>query len=885
MISNPTKVIVGAVGAVGVITTIALLHPTSIVFYEILGGAIVVILLLLLAYRALLKWVAARKAMPFSQTVTRAAGSTPNSISAVANRAKLDDLRRNFESGVAKFNAAGKDLYRLPWYLIIGEPGSGKTEAIRHSGIAFPPGLHDQLQGAGGTVNMNWWFTNDAVILDTAGRYLFDEIQPGASGEWTEFLSLLAQNRPQCPINGLLLVIPANSLILDTADIIQAKAGRIAQQLDRIQRTLDVRFPVFVVVTKCDLINGFREFFDGLNDQRQQGQILGWSNPEPLDKPFNSELVDEHLKTVHSRLMQRRLGLLIDPVARDAADAKRIDEVDALYSLPDSFLRIAPRLRQYLDMVFVAGEWSPKPLFLRGIYFTSSMREGQALDAELAELLGVPIDSLNESRMWDRDRAFFLRDLFVKKVFPEKGLVTRAASTRSVERHRKVALLGAGFAGTFALLGFTWVGREQLDKSVRQQADELQKLQDVDFSILARDPGSKLPVYKSRLDDPVGDGTKRVGAALADLQHELVDEPVRIPTILKMAAGIIDQGVNRKTLNDDKHETFRLIYAGSVLKPLAEAVDKRLEADKAANTWSRSSTDALKELIHLRTAQSPDLAAMFTYAVNNESAADAFRKNYAGKLSTGLQWAKPENGAWPPPVQDATGAMDAGTLAGVDEFIAYWNGQLANVTNQYRALADARSGEPALLKAAQDGLQTCCAKLCNAPPQDTVGYTNAVQDWTLARDKYNRAYKSLADKLDKLPDTNGATSLVEMYRSAQKAAADNAVKEYDALLGSFHSGPTTADAGTDTLPSDAIATARQKLEEAQRRLGTTISSDVLAALGKQDSALFAAIASNDGNNPQRVLNVIHQMYDAASRALATDDAATPAALSGHPLLD
>ena len=38
-------------------------------------------------------------------------------------------------------------------------------------------------------------------------------------------------------------------------------------------------------------------------------------------------------------------------------------------------------------LIFVAGEWSAKPLFLRGIYFTSSMREGSALDAELADIL------------------------------------------------------------------------------------------------------------------------------------------------------------------------------------------------------------------------------------------------------------------------------------------------------------------------------------------------------------------------------------------------------------------------------------------------------------------------------------------------------------------
>ena len=76
-----------------------------------------------------------------------------------------------YQSILEKFRAAGKDIYSLPWYVVCGEPGSGKSEAIRHSGIDFPPGLQDELQGSGGTVNMDWWFTNRGIILDTAGRW------------------------------------------------------------------------------------------------------------------------------------------------------------------------------------------------------------------------------------------------------------------------------------------------------------------------------------------------------------------------------------------------------------------------------------------------------------------------------------------------------------------------------------------------------------------------------------------------------------------------------------------------------------------------------------------------------------------------------------------
>src|SRR6185503_876868 len=125
------------------------------------------------------------------------------------------------------------------------------------------------------------------------------------------------------------------------------------------------------------------------------------SNPEQLDTPFRPEQVDQHLETVLKRLRRRRLGLLRDPIP-ETPSARRTDEVDSSFALPNSLSLIAPRLRRYLETIFVAGEWSSKPLFLRGIYFTSSMREGSALDQELAKAIGISVDELPAGQTWER---------------------------------------------------------------------------------------------------------------------------------------------------------------------------------------------------------------------------------------------------------------------------------------------------------------------------------------------------------------------------------------------------------------------------------------------------------------------------------------------------
>src|SRR5439155_13301071 len=173
-----------AAGGTGVVAVIGagLLLGAKALPVILIGVAVVAALLL--GFRWVIKTLDKRKANPFVQSITQNSAAAPASVSEPAKRARLDDLRRTFEGGVEKFRAAGKNLYSIPWYALVGEPGSGKTEAIRHCNVGFPPGLQDQLQGAGGTLNMNWWFTNAAIILDTAGRLMFEEIAPGSTNEW-----------------------------------------------------------------------------------------------------------------------------------------------------------------------------------------------------------------------------------------------------------------------------------------------------------------------------------------------------------------------------------------------------------------------------------------------------------------------------------------------------------------------------------------------------------------------------------------------------------------------------------------------------------------------------------------------------------------------------
>lgn len=584
------RIVLCALSGTSILGLVAMINP-SVMWIVALGFALMALALAL--FSKFKKWRDKRRAAALGSQLAQNSSSAPQGLSDPARRAKLDDLRQSFQKGVDKFRAAGKDLYSLPWYMVVGEPGSGKTEAVRHCNVGFPPGLQDEMQGAGGTINMHWWFTNHAVLLDTAGKLLFQEAPPGTTTEWSEFLDLLRKNRTNCPINGLLLVIPADSLIKDTGDDIAKKAGKIASQLDRIQRTLDVRFPVFVLVTKCDLINGFREFFAGLKDPQLQHQMMGWSNPEPLDVPFRPDLVDQHLDQVCQRIRRRRLGLLRDPIPENA-NGRRTDEVDALYALPHSLSALGPRLRRYLEMIFVAGEWSAKPLFLRGIYFTSALTEGKALDLEIAQAMGVSPDALPEGKAWERERSFFLRDLFLQKIFKERGLVTRATNTRQLVRRRQFIMFGSGAVLAAALLGFSFWGARSVQKSVGGEREVWKAAaagwQDDQWNPIVTPEfrGSSKYVYNGGNQIKVGDKSMPLVEFHA-LLRDLAKRDIPVPFVFKPMEKLVVQA------NSGRRRAQRIVFEDSVVLPLIRASRARFEG--ARDKWTSADTSALVLLV------------------------------------------------------------------------------------------------------------------------------------------------------------------------------------------------------------------------------------------------------------------------------------------------
>lgn len=896
-ISLPVKVGLAVVGA-GALLTFGYIFRSDPTALMVIVIGIALVALVLFAYRMILRRSDSRRARTASLEIAGATGRKPREINDPGELAKVADLARKFEEGLEKFRTAGKDLYSIPWYVLVGEPGSGKTEALRHCGVPTPTGLAE-LPGVGGTINMNWWFTNQAIVLDTAGRLMFQSVEPAKSGEWSEFLKLLAKARPSVPINGLLLVIPADSLIRDTNNKIEEKAKKIALQFDLIQRTLGVRFPVFVVITKSDLINGFREFFNTFTNPDAENQMLGWSNPAPLDAKFEPDEVDKHLESVRKRLLQYRAALLLDPVNTDDPGARRADQADALYAFPDSMMSIAPALRQYMELIFVQGEWSPKPLFLRGIYFTSSMREGSALDRELADLLGVPVDQLPEGKVWERNRAQFLKELFTKKVFREKGLVTRATNASGLQRRRKLIVMCAAFAAVAVMLVLTYLGSKQLKQDIvshkdywsdlrtsytnpKTVVDSRQRIDDkYNWSILGGAfgaDGAPLPnAYSYRGERKITFGDK--DRPLREIHKEAVrrvPEPIAVPAVFKPIAGF-----RGNLVEDERAQAYRHLFEETVLKPLVKAAASKMAADAPwTEQNAEANTKALVELVRLEaggastastSSQSLDLDALFQYVLVPDSRKKMTTDDDGRSLQQSFEVAYP---AKAPPPAVALKGLAAGSLnAGVDRFTAYWSAQASTTSKRPGPVSDLRTEAMNYERALKDLAELSTA---NANGPDTLAkYQELYTDWKAklaAVTKSRDAVDKLVQTIEQRPGGWAAdATLLDLYRGELTIEASKARAAHQALLNEI----------PENAPAGMLAT-RNRLQTAMAALpdpkSLALPKEVVDELGRLQTGV---LAKPDERKPR-----LYELYQVALKQAdgqlpnPDTDAPAPAAPGG-----
>lgn len=301
----------------------------------------------------------------------------------------------------------GNPLYVLPWYMIFGESDSGKSSAIASANLTSITTDVGPVPEATVTQNCDWWFFEEAVVIDTAGRYAISQDAVTDQQEWHQFLTLLAKYRRDEPLNGLILTLSADRLLEGDQKWLGEYGKSLRGKVNELMRVLGARFPVYLLVTKMDLVFGFKGLSQLLPEDALS-QAMGYINLSSESSP--EEVINLTLKSLDERLSQLRLLRV--------ADNKRFDPTFLLLS--DELNSFKPGLIAFSEGVFANNPYQEQPMF-RGVYFSSAKQTTDPASQILLSLNSMPPSKQTGSRT---SKGIFLQDFFTKIISQDRHAFT-----------------------------------------------------------------------------------------------------------------------------------------------------------------------------------------------------------------------------------------------------------------------------------------------------------------------------------------------------------------------------------------------------------------------------------------------------------------------------
>ena len=446
---------------VGPLLAIGSMHPfeTDIARYMTLAALFVLWIIINLTHelsaakhdKALANGIAST---PEEQAKAQAAQTTKENERASAEEVALLTDRLTKAMTALKKSKLGtrKRLGAMPWYMIIGPPGAGKTTALQNCGLRFP--LEDAKQpiaGIGGTRNCEWMFTDEAVLIDTAGRYTTqDSAEAVDSASWLGFLHLLKKHRRRQPLNGILVAISLSDLAQQSEAEREAHARAIRHRVRELHDNLGLRLPVYVLFTKADLLAGFTEFFDNLGKE-ERDQV--WGMTFPMDDGKDEDGAVAGFTREFDLLLTRLNDRMLERVHQEPDIRRR----RLIYGFPQQIASMRDLAADFLTQVFRPSRLEARPM-LRGTYFTSGTQDGRPID----RLLSTMTSEFGLSRQavaapTGPGRSYFLARLMKEVVFGEASL---AGLDPKVERRAKWLSIAsyAVCAIVILALGGLWFG-------------------------------------------------------------------------------------------------------------------------------------------------------------------------------------------------------------------------------------------------------------------------------------------------------------------------------------------------------------------------------------------------------------------------------------------
>jgi type VI secretion system protein ImpL len=369
-------------------------------------------------------------------------------------------------------------VYSLPWFLVAGPPASGKTSLLLSAGLDFyvlPGQRHAEQNLIRPTRDCEWRVTDKAVLLDTAGRY---QTEGAHSDEWSALVETLKKYRKNRPLDGVIIPVSAARVLASSEAEIEQQAKLLRTRLDEVIARTGIRFPVYLVFTHAEAIEGFSEFFHTLNPTERAAV---WGATLPLEQaPKAHALFDVEFDYLSQALMRRRLVRLGTPAT--PAEALRV------FDFPLRFAKARSKLGLLVSALFRPNPFSESPLF-RGFYFTSHPARSNRGSSAPRATGTVELAPGAEAHV--ATRGFFTEDFFKEVLQRDRDL---AASFQAVKKdpHRwHNILLGVAAAFLFFLMiGMlvSFIGNKRLIEQARARGERVDEIWRAD---VGKDPTRK----------------------------------------------------------------------------------------------------------------------------------------------------------------------------------------------------------------------------------------------------------------------------------------------------------------------------------------------------------------------------------------------------------
>ena len=361
------------------------------------------------------------------------------------------------ESKLGRGKKPEEALYTLPWVLMMGPSEGGKTASLRESGMDFPYTTIESRKAVRGAVSpaCEFWFSRAAVVLDSAGRL---GTERDMQDVFKSFLDQLKRVRRARPIDAVVITVSAEDILNKPAAAMEDLAITLRQGCDDMVRRLGIRFPIYLLFTKCDLMPGFQDFF-GTMRSRDRAQVWGSTISRSMRKRFGPEQIfDQEFDRLADVLSELRLQLL--------ANEKDPMKQARLYAFPRHFAGLKEKFAAFVGTLLQATPYSERPLF-RGFYLTASAggpETAAAVAQQDSQQWWEPGKRLSaQQELPKMTRSFFLEDLFPKVIFADRPLATASVDTRLRRRlWLDVSLAAVLLMSAILLVGMIFSLRENL---------------------------------------------------------------------------------------------------------------------------------------------------------------------------------------------------------------------------------------------------------------------------------------------------------------------------------------------------------------------------------------------------------------------------------------